>query len=555
MQLEKSSRLKELVHTCSKEELIWINGYINGLLYETPTSVSKVSILYGTETGNSKSLALNFSTEAKKKGLRVKLIGLDQYKLQDLYKETHAFIIISTHGEGDPPDAAKAFMNFLGQDNLSLPQLQYSVLALGDTAYPLFCKAGEDVDALLEKAGAKRMSATVKCDVDYEQSANDWFTKIMDSMQPATQAEAATTPVVASAKSHERKYYNGIIHTNINLNDIGSTKKTFHIEIGTEETVDYLCGDSLALKPVNEYSIVQKIIELTGADANKTISLPKATGSIKDLLSNNLNILYLSNSTIKKYAAIVQKDIPPTRVDLLDLLQQFPVNNSTQFEEILGILLPMAPRLYSIASSPAAHEQEIHLTVALDTFETETGEQTGNCSRYLGELAVKKSIQFYIHKNNAFKLPPANAAMIMIGPGTGIAPFRAFLAERDYTGASGKNWLFMGERNFSSDFLYQTEIQQYQKTNMLHKISLAFSRDQSAKIYVQHRMLEQAVELFKWIEQGAYLYIAGAKHTMSVDVEQVLLQIIQEQSKITNEEAILYLQKMKQEKRYQKDVY
>jgi len=560
--------VKELVAGSTKEELIWLNGYINGLIavslepamvngngHQGKVAVKKISLVFGTETGNSKKLASQFALSAKKKGIAVKLTSLDQYRLTDLSKEEYFFVIISTHGEGEPPAAAKKFYDYIHQDDLQLPGLKYSVLALGDTAYPLFCKTGEDVDLQLKRSGAKQVVPIQKCDVDFETAAGEWFNHVLKLLEDHQLHSNEIKVTESVLKSPGKKYYKGVVLANINLNDRGSNKETFHIEIGTDETVLYEPGDSLAIIPANKKIIVEAIIRLTGIDRTLLIKTQKETATAEELLTKHLNICYLLTSTIKKYASITSQEIPATRMDIIDLLGNYPVKNAEQFAEVIKILLPIAPRLYSISSSPATHSREIHITVSKKQFYVQEAQRYGLCSDFLGELPVDSEVSFYIHKNRNFKLTATDKDMIMIGPGTGIASFRSFLAERDVTGATGRNWLFFGEQYFTTDFLYQTEIQNHVQTGVLTKIDLAFSRDQQKKIYVQHRMLEKAKELYQWIEGGAFVYISGTKDPMSADVENVLLQIVEEQGKRSTAEARKFLDQMKDENRYQKDVY
>ncbi len=523
---------------------------------EQAVATKKISLAFGTETGNAKKLATQLAAVAKKKGVNAKLIGLDQYRFSDLPKEDYFFVVISTQGEGEPPIPAKKFYDHIHEASLDLSKLKYSVLALGDTSYPMFCKTGEDVDAQFNKFGAKRVVPLQKCDVEYEEDAQQWFEKVLNILQeqPAiVPASVATKPAV---KKTGKKYYNGTILTNINLNDRGSNKRTYHIEIGTDEPIEYEPGDTIGIIPGNREDVVERIISLTGVDASLVVETAKATATVRELLVRHLNICYLLTSTIKKYAAIIQQEIPDTRMDLVDLLRIYPVKDAAQFVEVLKVLMSIAPRLYSVASSPAHHgSNEVHITVAHDRFLAQDEQRYGLCSEFLGDQPVNSAITFYVHKDKNFKLPAADKDIIMIGPGTGVAPFRSFLAERDATGATGKNWFFFGEQHFITDFLYQTEIQNYVQTGVLNKLDLAFSRDQPEKIYVQHRMLEKASELYQWIDDGASVYISGTKDPMSKDVENTLLQIIEEQGKKTNEDAKKYLEQLKKKGRYEKDVY
>ncbi|MBC7947662.1 MAG: flavodoxin domain-containing protein [Chitinophagaceae bacterium] len=565
------TRLKQLhalIEGYSQEELIWINGYLSGIVAKSQngnghtngaevkaTSTKKISLVFGTETGNAQRLATQLAAVAKKKGVNAKLADLSQYRFSDLAREEYFFIVISTQGEGEPPIPAKKFYDYIHENELSLGHLKFGVLALGDSSYPMFCKTGEDVDARFEKLGASRVVPLQRCDVDYESDAATWFEKVLAS---AAQQESAPSPVVKTepAKKTGKKIYHGTILANINLNDRGSNKSTYHIEIGTDEPISYEPGDTIGIIPRNREDVVDKIISLTGIDSSLEIATSKATSTVRELLAQHLNICYLLTSTIKKYATIIQQEIPDTRMDLVDLLRIFPVKDATQFEEVVKILMPIAPRLYSVASSPAAHgENEVHITVARDRFLAQDEQRYGLCSEFLGDQPVNSAIHFYVHKDKHFKLPSAEKDVIMIGPGTGVAPFRSFLAERDATGANGRNWFFFGEQHFISDFLYQTEIQRFHQMGVLNKLNLAFSRDQAEKIYVQHRMLENSAELFQWIDKGASVFISGTKDPMSKDVEDTLLQIISVEGKRSPEEAKQYLDQMKKGGRYEKDVY
>lgn len=568
---EKFQQLQAFFQNSTREELIWINGYLSGLVNETAqapaaaaetTARRKITLAYGTETGNAKSLATQLSTLARQKGVLMKLVGLDQYRVTDLPKEEIFVVVISTQGEGEPPVNARKFYEHLHSVSLQLPNMQYAVLGLGDTSYPLFCKTAEDVEARLQAAGAKALIATRKCDVDYEADAIDWFLQLLTIVsQPAAAAPnvakaGASAVKTVAAKSTGKKYYEARILANINLNDRGSRKNTFHIELGTEEPIAYEPGDTIGIVPNNRKDVVARILSLTGADANRVVETSKKTGTIEELLTSQLGICYLMTSTIRKYATLTGHDIPDTRMDLVDLLRIYPVKDAAQFEEAIKLLLPIAPRLYSIASSPEAHgDQEVHITVAKDQFLAEDEQRFGLCSEFLGDLPVAAPITFYVHKDKHFKLPAPEKDVIMIGPGTGVAPFRAFLAHRDATAAAGRNWFFFGDQHFVTDFLYQTEIQQFLATGVLTKLDLAFSRDQPEKIYVQHRMREKAAELFQWIESGASLYISGTKDPMSRDVEQCLIDIFAQQGRLDEAAAQQKLEQLKKEGRYAKDVY
>jgi sulfite reductase (NADPH) flavoprotein alpha-component len=462
--------------------------------------------------------------------------------------------VISTHGDGEPPAAAKKFYDHVHNNGFKLEKLKYSVLALGDTSYPLFCKAGEDVDQQLNKLGGQRFFPIQKCDIDYETEASEWFEEICKALNSNPGVPAITEFRIAPKKSSGKKIYKGKLLAHINLNDTGSNKETYHIEIEAED-VAYQPGDSIGIIPENNKAVVEEIIAITGIDDTANIDYKDELFSVYDLLQKKLNITYLPERVIRQYAAIVEKVFVIERSDLLDLLKKYPVKDADQFTEIIKILEPTAPRLYSIASSPEAHPGEIHITVAKNTFKVNGTIEYGLASEFLSHFNTSNELPFYIHPNNRFRLPEEDKNIIMIGPGTGIAPFRSFIAERDATGASGKNWLFFGEQHFITDFLYQSEIQNWFETGSLTKVSTAFSRDQQEKIYVQHKMMQHGNEFFEWLQTGAYVYLCGTKDPMSIDVEQTLLDIIEKYGERSKEDAEKYLDSLKEDGRYVTDVY
>ena len=558
--------LKEISSGFSRDEAIWASGYLAGLagtsaavadlppqLNTHTTAVKKITLVYGTETGNSKKLATELAGVAKKKGIQVKLGDLSQYKPKDLAKEEYLFVVISTQGEGEPPILAKKFYDYIHENELNLSNIKFGVLALGDSTYPQFCKTGEDVDTRFEVLGAERVIPLKRCDIDYEEDAHRWLNHIFEVVQ---NKEAGTSQATPAKASSGRKKYQGKVSAIINLNDITSDKETYHIEIETEEPIAYRPGDALGVIPFNPKSVVEEIIGLTGIDPGKQIQTTRVTASVEELLHQHLNISYLLKTTVAQYAQITGQDIPETRLSLLDLLRIYPVKNTEEFEDIIKVLTVQAPRLYSVSSSPEAHgDSEIHITVAKSEFFINDKKQNGLCSGFLSEFEEGGTVEFYIQEAKHFKLPETAKDIIMIGPGTGIAPFRSFLWERDATGAEGRNWLFFGDRNFVSDFLYQSEFQDFLKTGALTNLDLAFSRDTAEKVYVQHRLQQKSSEVFQWLEGGASVYVCGAKEPMSKDVEETLLHIIQHEGKRNEDEAKNYLEELELSGRYAKDVY
>lgn len=555
---EKQNELQAFLKGINTEEKMWMHGYLSAVLEGTneesaaPISINiKLNILYGTDTGNSKRVAQQLVQLAKQNGITTKALSLDQYKYAQFTKEEHVFIIMSTHGEGEPPEAAKKFYDALHQETASLAHLKYAVLALGDKSYPLFCKAGEDINNRLQTLGAMPIVALEMCDVDFEQTAKEWSNTAIQSLLSRPQQ---TTSTIVASKQKDKKAFLGKLLTNINLNDKGSQKQTHHIEFSATDIV-YEPGDSLGIVPFNDEKIVAEILTQLQLDANEKIEFKSITTNLKELLFKQVNISYLLPSSVEAYATIAQQKITEKRTDLLTLVKKYPLKKNTDFIAFVSHLTAQSPRLYSISSSPSAHDNEIHITVSLDQFEIEQQKKQGLCSSFLTASEPEKEYDLFIQKNKHFKLPAENKDIILIGPGTGIAPFRSFLYERASTGATGKNWLFFGEQHAVSDFLYQTEIQSWVADGVLQKIDLAFSRDQKEKNYVQHLMQKQATELYEWIQAGAFVYVCGKKNPMSKDVEATLLNILQQQGQMSTEKANEYLEKMKDDNRYLKDVY
>ncbi len=567
----KLKTLRDLLKDATREELVWMNGFITAFMEVGGNAVAAPSangkgaatsalagctIVYGTESGNSKKVAVDFTNKLKKQGLQSKLKSLDQYKVTDIVKESCLLVVISTQGDGEPPAAAKKFYDYLMQNELSLGQLKYGVLALGDTSYPLFCQAGQDIDGRLNALGAQRLIGLKKCDTDFEDDAALWIDELLLQATYVASDLAPAPPVKASAAKTGKKNYTGVVTTSINLNDQGSAKETYHIEISTDEEVEYEPGDAIGIIAENNAASVDKILELLDTDIDKLLSYKDQPYRAVDLFAKKVNIQYMPERVIQHYAKLVAKEIPSIRMDLVDLLRIYPADKGVDVQQLVGILESVAPRLYSVSSSPAAHgSNEVHVTVCRSKFNVDGHTRYGLCSDYLSLLEEGQKVQFYVQKNSSFKLPAPATDTIMIGPGTGIAPFRSFLFEREAQSATGRNWLFFGDQHFVTDFLYQTELQSFMETGVLTKLNTAFSRDQQQKVYVQHRMLQQSVELFQWLEQGANVYICGAKDPMSVDVEDALINIIAAEKDINKTEAKGYLQNLKEAGRYHKDVY
>lgn len=548
----KLTLLQQLVQQASKEEIIWTKGYLTGFLDsnqlpvptdETPSVVTvKPLIVYGTETGNAKKIASQLLTNFKKNKIQAKSTDIFQFDVTKLEKENHLLFIVSTQGEGEFPQNAVGFYEKLKASEVNLSNLNFAVLGLGDTSYPLFCNAGVLLDEVLEEKGAKRMLPLVKADVDYAETVTSWETDLQQALSKSSLKTAVPTLKKEAVSGNHKKNYKGIISHKIILNDRGSNKETYHIEITPNEQIAYEPGDAIGFYPKNNEL---EIIEIASF----------FNENIKNEVLFNKNIRGLSKKSLEALSGLFGITIKEEKADLVDILKKYVKPETVSFEEVAALLHPIAPRLYSISSAVNAHDGEVHITVNKNTFSINDVVKTGLCSQFLADFPKDEEIEFYIHKNNNFKLPSDETDIILIGPGTGIAPFRSFLAHRDAEGAEGKNWLFFGEQHFSLDFYYQTEIQEWLVTGTLTKLDTAFSRDQEKKIYVQDRIREKAKEFNRWLENGASLYICGQKKPMSTDVEQAIVAVIANQRNISSEDAKAVLEQLESEGKYQKDVY
>ena len=558
----KQNILTEFLNGLTPDELLWVNGYVNGIVSksgnnEKPVQKAnkKFTIAYGTETGNSKKLAVEFAAKAKKTGVQAKLVSLDQYRLNDLPKEEYFVTVISTQGDGEPPIAAQKFYDHLYNNGFKVPALKYAVLALGDTSYPMFCKTGEDVDAQLEKLGAERFYPLQKCDLDYEAEADKWFSDLLASINKNSAVElTVTAPIlpVIKKKSPGKKIYSGKVLTNINLNARGSSFKTFHIELAAED-VEYFPGDSIGIIPKNDLLEVNEILALTGIEEDYRVTYKSEEGSLKYFLENKINIRFLLEKFVQQYGLLANESFAG-RQDLLQLLRKNSIGRVQALEFILS-LHAMAPRIYNIASAISAHGNEVHIIALKDEFLLDEKLHTGLCSSFLENKQEDDEVEFFIQTNKRFRLPAAEKDVIMIGPGTGVAPFRSFMAERDITGAAGRNWLFFGCEKFTTDFYYQTEWQNWFGTGVLTNISLAFSKDGPVEKRFADKLLENAKVLFEWIDNGAYVYLCGEKDPMGKEAESALISIIQTEGNLSPLDAQQYFEKLKTEGRFVKDLY
>lgn len=605
--------INKLLPTLTDTQIQWLGGYLTfyrtdtasaqtaataQLLLEEPISLTapvvasqpaaprEATILFGSQTGNSQRLAGRLADKLKEQGFEVTLSAMNAYKTNGLKKTAHLFIVASTHGEGDPPDNALPFYEFLYSKRApKLDGLKFSVLALGDTSYEFFCKTGRDFDERLEELGAERLTERVDCDLDFEGPATDWFAKVLGALNASAASTGAaslgaaasgdTSAALVSESAYSRSNpFRAELLTTINLNGRGSDRETRHLELSLEGSgLTYEPGDCVGIYPENDPVLVDGIIETMSWSPNEIVVQGKegGEGSLRNALLRQFEITVLSKPLLEKALPFTDNGklaelLAPDKRDelkayasgrdLLDLLQDFgPWKLNAA--ELVSILRKLPPRLYSIASSNKANPDEVHLTIRKVDYEAHGRKRGGVCSVQVSErLEAGDTLPIFIQNNPNFKLPAnPDTPIIMVGPGTGVAPFRAFLEEREELGSEGKTWLFYGDRHFVTDFLYQTDWQRMLKDGVLTKLDVAFSRDTKEKVYVQNRMLQHAAELYAWLQEGAHVYVCGDEKHMAHDVHQALLTIIGEQGGLDAEASKAYLADLQAQQRYQRDVY
>ncbi len=600
---EQAELLNRLLPGLTETQRIWLSGYLTaslhtGAIAAAPTVASSaavaepaasvadvpkdVTVLFGSQTGNAQGLAKKLAQQLTAQGFDVTLSSMGDYKTNNLKKVHNLFVLASTQGEGDPPDNAIPFYEFLHSKRApQLAETKFAVLGLGDTSYEFFCQTGKDFDKRLEELGAERIVPRADCDVDFEEQAGEWIGQVLSALGEASAAASvAASPTATASVNEEASPYSRTnpfpaeVLENLNLNGRGSDQETRHVELSLEGSgLSYEPGDSLGVYPQNHPQLVEDILQATGWNGDETITLNKNgdTASVRDALLHHYEITVLTKPLLEKVAGLADHEqldalLEEGRAqdlraylqgrDLLDLIQDYGLG-SIPADELLSLLRKIPARLYSISSSFKASPDEVHLTVRKVAYEQHGRQRYGVCSVHLAErLEAGDTLPVYIQHNDNFKLPQdASTPIIMIGPGTGVAPFRSFIAEREETGAEGKSWLFFGDRRFATDFLYQTEWQRWLKDGVLTRMDVAFSRDSDKKVYVQHRMLERSRELYEWIQEGAVLYVCGDEKHMANDVHLTLEQILIQEGKLSQEAAAEYLSTMLQQKRYQRDVY
>ncbi|MEB5761618.1 assimilatory sulfite reductase (NADPH) flavoprotein subunit [Staphylococcus haemolyticus] len=609
----QAAQINELLQTLTPEQKVWLSGYLvanqqltsngtvpsqtgssstnaNGLTEGTEAMLQQnepvitpekraITLLYGSETGNAQGLAEIFEERLSNIGHNVTLKAMDDFKPKNLKNVEDLFIITSTQGEGDPPDNAAELHEFIhGRKAPKLEGVRFSVLALGDQTYEYFCQTGRDFDRKLDELGAERIYDRVDCDVDYEEDAEKWMANVINAIDTApegTQNEQIVSESIKSAK--EKKFskanpYQAEVLENINLNGQGSNKETRHIEFLLDNFgEDYEVGDCLVVLPQNDPALVDLLISTLGWDPNDQVQISDEgdTLGLEEALTTHFEITKLTKPLLINAASFFENEELNEKVednewvqsyiegrDLIDLLNDF-ATTELQPENLYQLLRKLPPREYSISSSYEALPDEVHITVGAVRYNSHGRDRSGVCSVQFAErIQPGDTVPIYLKRNPNFKFPKeGDTPVIMIGPGTGVAPFRAYMQEREEHGFKGNTWLFFGDQHFTTDFLYQTEWQEWLKDGVLGKMDVAFSRDTDEKVYVQHRIAEHSKEFNEWLQNGASIYICGDEKHMAKDVHQAIRNVLVKEQNLSEEDAEAYLKQMKKDKRYQRDVY
>lgn len=591
---EQVQQLESLTSTLSSHQAMWVRGYLAGLhaaettdtVIATPGASSeaglKLTILYGSQTGNCEGVARRLTDSVRARGIEAALVDMADYKPRDLKKEQALLIVVSSHGEGDPPDSAQDLYDFVqGKKAPKVDGLRYSVLALGDSSYEQFCSVGRVFDERLAVLGGQRVHERVDCDLDYDDPAASWSAEVVEffaQLPEVSDAHPTVSPLPAVAQIQagpsRKKPYAATVLNNIVLNSSGSDREVHHIELDTEDSgLKWAPGDALAVVPRNPLPVVDDVIARLTLDPAELV--PDAVGAgaglpLHEALTTQYEITTLTRPLVTKYAELAQAKslqalLQETQRDafahyvadrqLIDLIGDYPVKGLAG-AEFLKVLRRLPPRLYSIASSYTASPDEVHLMVAAVRYTSHGRTRQGVASVYLADqTGDDETVSVYVDGNKNFKLPDDDVPIIMIGPGTGVAPFRAFLEEREARGAKGRNWLFFGAQHFHTDFYYQTDWLRWRAKGLLSRIDVAFSRDQAEKIYVQHRLLEQARDLYAWLQEGAQVYVCGDAGHMAHDVHAALTETLVIGGGLSAEVAAEYMTRLQKEKRYHRDVY
>jgi len=597
---EQLKLLTELSRSLTPEQINWISGYFTGLLVqgaivdsttEKPTKsftlnapiISKpaekgksLTILYGSRTGNGEGVAKQALKNAIALGFDAKLKSMETYKNNDLKNETNLLVIVSTHGEGEPPFQAKTFHEFLHSKRAPrLEGLNFSVLALGDSSYLKFCQTGVEFDSRLEELGAKRVLSRVDCDVNFRGQALQWITDSLVALSNKKSVDnliETKTEVEESESANEfgkHHPFQAQVLEKTFLHGRDSNRQTLHVEMSLENSgLTYEPGDSLGVYATNPPELVEQLLQTVNLSPTENVKWENNTITLSDTLFKNYELTQITPDVLNRYAKLTNNEEIKKILtshdtvkefihgkDLVDLFTQFPEKLSA--EQFISLLRPIQPRLYSISSSSLAYPDEVHLTVGVVKYKNGDRKKTGLCSVFLSDRTDEnESAPVFIEKNNNFRLPEnPETPIIMVGAGTGVAPYRAFVQQREMSEKRGKNWLIFGNRHSESEFLYQLEWQRQLREGALTRLDVAFSRDSDEKVYVQDRIREQGKLLFDWLEDGAHFYVCGDMKKMAHDVHNALLEAIQTHGELSKEASEAYVLSLQHQRRYQTDVY
>ncbi|MFV0548201.1 MAG: NADPH-dependent assimilatory sulfite reductase flavoprotein subunit [Limnobaculum xujianqingii] len=586
---EQLERLKTATSGLTPVQLAWVSGYlwgltdreINTLTAAIPSSTSAatarpVTILSASQTGNARRLATQLRDDLSHAGLSATLVNAGEYKFKQIDQERQLIVVASTQGEGDAPEEAIALYKYLFSKKApALSQTQFAVFGLGDTSYENFCQTGKDFDRRLEELGAKRLLARVDADVDYQSLAEQWSHQIVERLKAEVPASlpssAAHTQGISENHSKYTKQQPLIASLSVNqkITSRSSDRDVRHIEIDLGDSgLSYQPGDALGVWFQNDVELIEVLLSELSIDGDTQVEVQGKPQPLKDALKYHYELTQNTTAIVEFYAnhssdsRLVELLTNKARLQeyahntpIVDMVRHAP--SSMDAQTLLTMLRPITPRLYSIASSQEEVGSEAHLTVDVVRYNVDGNARTGGASGYLADrLEEEGDIAVFIEHNDNFRLPDdPSTPVVMIGPGTGIAPFRAFMQQREAIGAEGKNWLFFGNPHFTSDFLYQVEWQRYVKSGLLNRIDLAWSRDQQHKVYVQDKLRENGSELWQWIQDGAHLYVCGDANRMAKDVERALLDVVSTHGAMDPEQADEFLSELRIDKRYQRDVY
>ncbi|MFS7252210.1 NADPH-dependent assimilatory sulfite reductase flavoprotein subunit [Rahnella rivi] len=585
---EQMTRLQSATGDFSPTQMAWLSGYFWGRVNQQPDVVSapvsapaaaSITLISASQTGNARRVAEQLRDDLIAAKLNVNLVNAGDYKFKQIGQEKLLLIVASTQGEGEQAEEAVALHKFL--QSKKAPQMKdtaFAVFALGDTSYEFFCQAGKDFDTRLGELGAERLLDRVDADVEYKDVAQAWRKRIVDVLKqrvPADVSAQAAPTLAGSVNQVDSSPYTkelpltATLAVNQKITGRDSDKDVRHLEIDLGDSgLRYQPGDALGIWFENDPQLVQEIVELLWLKGDETVEVNDKKLSLSEALQHHIELTQNTTPIIEKYAGLCRDEQLTglladksalqhyaQTVPFVDMVRRAPTELDAQ--QLVDLLRPLTPRLYSIASSQAETESEVHITVGVVRYDIDGRPRSGGASGYLADrLEEDGELKVFIEHNDNFRLPAnPETPVIMIGPGTGIAPFRAFIQQRDNDGATGKNWLFFGNPHFTDDFLYQVEWQRYVKDGLLTHISLAWSRDQAEKVYVQDKLREQGAEVWQWLQEGAHVYVCGDANRMAKDVEQALLEIIAEYGVMDLETADEYLSELRLDRRYQRDVY